>query len=182
MTLQEFLVRMLVFVRPLLPIALAVLAVTTAAVLFLAAVSRNMNVEQKRFRWLGIFFDLPVVDCIRLACAWLKLVLVVVYLAAFRSFIEADIILFLIPGILGAIRFHNIRSTIGNLMWLVVEFAALTSTNLVCSFIHTFNSGIGMMAVYVCMAVFTALLALFLFLSELGEISERRQPYVIEED
>ena len=182
MTLQEFLVRMLVFIQPLLPVALAVLAVTTAAVLLLAGLSRNMRADQKRFQWLGLFFDLSLLDCARIGCAWLKLVLVSVYLIAFRSLTAADIILILVPSLLGAVRFHNVRGTIGNLLWLAVEFAALISTNLVCGFINTFSSGAGMMAIYVCMAVFTALLALFLFLTELGEISERRQPYVTEED
>ena len=181
MTLREFLVRMLVFVQSLLPIALAVLGLTTAAILILAGVSKKMNVEQKRFRWLGLFFDLSILDCIRLACSWLKLVLILVYLAAFQSLTAANLVLLLVPSILGAIRFHSVRNTVSNLLWLVVEFAAFISTNLVCGFIHTYNSGIGMIVVYICMAVFTALLAVFLFLTELGKISEGRQPYVIEE-
>ena len=67
MTLREFLVRMLVFIRPLLPIALTVLGLTTVAVLILAAFSKRMNVEQKRFRWLGLFFNLSILDCVRIA-------------------------------------------------------------------------------------------------------------------
>lgn len=173
---------MLVFIRPLLPIALTVLGLTTVAVLILAAFSKRMNVEQKRFRWLGLFFNLSILDCVRIACSWLKLVLVAVYLVAFESLVAGDLILILVPGLIGAIRFHSFRNTVSNILWLVVEFAALISTNLVCGFIHTFNSGIAMMAVYVCMAVFTVLLAVFLFLTELGEISERRVPYVIDEE
>ncbi len=181
MTLREFLVRMLVFIQPLLPVALTALGLTTVAILVLAVVSPKMNVEQKRFRWLGLFFNLSILDCVRVACSWLKLVLILVYLVAFKSLTAADVVLILIPSVFGAIRFHSIRNTIGNILWLVVEFAALISTNLVCGFIHTFNSGVSMMVVYICMAVFTVLLAIYLFLTELGEISERRVPYVIEE-
>lgn len=173
---------MLVFIQPLLPIALTVLGLTTVAVLILAVISKKMKVDQKRFRWLGLFFNLSILDCLRIACSWIKLVLIAVYLVAFKSLVAGDIILILIPGIMGAIRFHSVRSTVSNILWLVVEFAALISTNLVCGFIHTFNSGIGMMAVYFCMAVFTVLLAVFLFLTELGDISERRVPYVIDEE
>ena len=181
MTLREFLLRMVVFVQPVLPAVLAVLVISTAVVLLLAFVSRNLWLDQKRFRWLGLFFDLSILDCLRLACSWLKLVLITIFLIAFRSLTALDILVVLVPGVLGALRFHSLRQTIGNLLWLAVEFAALISTNLVCGFIHTFNSGISMMAVYVCMALFTVLLAGFLFLTEIGDLSERRQPYVIEE-
>ena len=181
MKLREFLVRMLVFIQPLLPIALAVLVLTTLAVLCLAAFAKKLNLDQKRFRWLGLFYNLSLLDCIRVACSWLKFAMIIVYLVAFKSLTSADLMLVLLPGIAGAIRFHSTKKTVSNILWLVVESAAFISTNLVCGFIHTFNSGLGMLVIYVCMAIFTVLLAVFLFLTELGEISERRLAYAVEE-
>ena len=132
MTFEEFLLRMLAFVQPVLPAVFSVVLVTTVATGILALLARNLWIDQKRFRWLGLFMDMSVLDCVRMACSWLKLVLIVVYLVFFRSLTAVDLLLFLVPGIIAAVRFHNFRHTIGNILWLVVEFAALFSTNLVC--------------------------------------------------
>lgn len=182
MTFQEVFQRTIAFIRPCVPAAVATIVVTVAVVLCLSVLVAGLRFDQKRFRWLGLLYNLSILDCLRIACYWLNLVLVCIYMAAFRSLTSVDYLLLMIPGVLGAIRFHSLLRSLGNILWLGVELAALFSTNLVCGFIHEYSSGMGMLVLYVCMCLFTCLLQVFLFINSLSDISERRQPFIHEEE
>lgn len=180
MTVREFLLRMLVAVQPVLPVALAVLAVTLAAAAGILVRAEGLWVDQKRFRWLGVFYALDGGDRVRLACAWLKLALLPGLLARFQRPDAVGGMVFLLPALLGVLMTKERGKLPGNLLWLAVETAALVSCGLVCGFYREVHSGAGVIVLYVLMALFTALLGVYLFLVELSDISRGRRAHIHE--
>ena len=175
MSAAELLVRVLAQVQPLLPYMLIVTAVTTAALAALLFASRGLWVDQRRFRWLGLFFGLSTWDSIRLAGAWVKLLLLFTYLVLFKRLGMAEYLLFLASGVAYTLsRNHWIRIP-GRIMWNVLEATALVSCNLLCGYVHEVSVFSKYLLVYCLMAVFSALFGVYLFFTELNDISAGRQ-------
>lgn len=181
MTLHEFLLRVLVVLQPVIPAVIAAAAVTLLAVVITAIGVHGLWIDQRKFRWLGIFYGLSTSDCLHLACAWIELVLLAVFLISFRKLTAADYLLFLIPGGLYALQFKSLKKIPVRLLWLALEFVGLLSANLVCGYYHDMHGGLGFALVYVIMAVFMMLFGCYLFLTELSDISEGRSPVIEDE-
>jgi len=171
---------MLVAVQPVLPVVLGILLVTmvTAAVLLIQV--RGLWVNQKRFRWLGIFYELGAGDRVCLACAWLRLMTLLALLVQFQKLNVISCILFLVPALLGTVTMRELKKIPGKVLWLGAQVVALLSANLVCGFYHDVQSSVGFITVYVFMALFTALLGVYLFLMDLSDISEGRRAHIHE--
>ena len=114
--------------------------------------------------------------CLCLACAWIRLVLLVSYLAGFCAPDAGRYLLFLAPGMVCVLLMRPAVRLPLRLLRLVLEGAALLSCNLMCAYIRTVYAGMGYVAAYVVMAVITALFGIYLFLTEAGEISAGRRP------
>lgn len=181
MTIQEFLLRMLIFVQPSIPSVLAVLLITmmVAAVLFVRA--GGLWTDQKGFRWLGIFYELGVRDRLCLACSWLRLTFLLVLLVRFKTLDALSFFLFFVPALLCVLMTRKVKKIPGKLLWLAAEAVALLSSNLVCGFYHDMQGGIGFVSIYVLMALFTSLLGVYLFLMDLSDISEGRSAAIHEQ-
>lgn len=178
MTTQEFLLRMLVTIQPVLPAVLAVLLITMAAAAMLLIQANGLWVNQKRFRWLGVFYELSAGDRVCLTCSWLKLLMLLTLLARFQKLDMVSCILFFVPALLSALTVRDLKKIPGKLLWLVAEVVAMLSANLVCGFYHDIQSSVGFIAIYVFMALFTALLGIYLFLMDLSDISEGRRAHI----
>lgn len=180
MTMQEFILRMLAAVQPVLPAVLAVLLITMVVAAVLLVQAKGLWVDQKRFRWLGIFYELSAGDRVCLACSWLRLMILLALLARFQKLDVISCILFLVPALLCALTTKELKKIPGKLLWLAAEIVALVSSNLVCGFYHDVQSSVGFIAIYVFMALFTALLGIYLFLMDLSDISEGRRAHIHE--
>ena len=55
-----------------------------------------------------------------------------------------------------------------------VEFAGLLSCGLICGYIRDMQAGLRYYLIYIAMALFTALFGLYIFLTELDDISNGR--------
>ena len=174
MSTAELVVRVLAQVQPLLPYMLIVTAMTTAALAALLLASRGLWVDQRRFQWLGLFFSLSTGDCVRLACAWVKLLMLLSLLAGFQKLEIAKYLLFLVPGVVYALWPRRLARLPGRLAWLSVEFAGLLSCGLICGYIRDMQAGLRYYLIYIAMALFTALFGLYIFLTELDDISNGR--------
>lgn len=175
MSVKEFLLRMLVSVEPLLPAVVAVVVVSLLAVAALALCTRGLWVNQKRIRWLGLFFDLGHADCVCLACGWLKFLFLLAFLIFFQKLSILGYIFFAAPGLICALHPGSAKRIPSRLVWLVLELAALLFTNLVCGFYRDVGGGVGFLVIYICMALFTALLGFYIFLMEINDISVGRK-------
>lgn len=180
MTIQEFLLRMLAAIQPVLPAVLGILLVTMIVTAVLFVQVKGLWVDQKRFRWLGVFYGLDTRGLICLSCSWLKLMLLLALLVQFQKLDVSRCILFLIPALLYIMAAAGGRKVFGKLLWLAAEVVALVSTNLVCGFYHDVQRSAVFIAIYVFMALFTALLGIYLFLMELSDISEGRSANIHE--
>lgn len=174
MTVEEFLIRMLAAIKPMAPAAITVLAVTTALTVMLAIQARGMWVNHPHFRRLGLFFALSKNECLRLACAWIKLLLLIVYILSFRKMDGMDYILFLTPALVYALSVREPLLIPGRLLWIVLETIGLLSANLVCGYYHDMRGEPVFLIVYVVMAIFMLLFGCYLFLTEIDDISEGR--------
>lgn len=175
MTIQEILLRSLQGLQPLLPAVMAVVVLTMLALAACAVLARGLWVDQRRFRWLGLFYSLRERDCVRLACVWVKLLLLEGFLVLFRKLDLSAYLMLLLPGLLYGVRLDSLKGVPGRLVWLGLELMALLFTNLVCGFYRDMGGGLGFLVLYICMALFTALFGVYLFFQELNDISEGRR-------
>lgn len=175
MTLQEFALRILAAIRPLIPYLVAAAAATLGALVILLAFSRDIWTRKGRFSWLSLFFDLGRGDTLRLSCVWLKLVLAVLYLLAFQKLTNVHYLLFLMPGLVWCLDPKALLRLPGRLMWLVLELAGLLSANLICGYIRDVDGSPWYWAAYVLLSIFVIQFALYLFLTEAQEVSSERR-------
>lgn len=174
MTAQEILLRILAQVQPLLPYLIFVTAATLLVLPLVLALSKNVWVDQERFRWVSIFFGLRLSDSLRLACGWIKLLVLVAYLVGFQKLGVLHYLLILVPGLIYALSPHSLLQIPSRIFWLALELVGLVSSNLVCGYIRDMSAGVGFWVVYIMMAVFTALFGGYLFFMELNDISAGR--------
>lgn len=174
MTFSELAVRVLAQAEPLLLHMLAVAVPTVLLLPVFLHLGRTVWVDQKRFRWLGLFLGLSGWDCLRLACAWIKLLLLISFLAAFRKLGTPHYLMFLVPGVLQCLSVRGALRVPGRLVWFVLELVALLSCNMVCGYIRDVGADTFFYVLYIAMALFSALFGGYLFLTELNEISAGR--------
>lgn len=174
MTFSELAVRVLAQAEPLLVHMLAVAVPTILLLPVFLHLGKRVWVDQRRFRWLGLFLGLSGWDCLRLACAWIKLLLLISFLAVFRKLGAPQYLMFLVPGVLQCLSARGALRVPGRLVWFVLEFAALLSCNMVCGYIRDVTAETLFYVLYICMALFTALFGVYLFLTELNDISAGR--------
>lgn len=174
MSYSELAIRILAQAEPLLLHMLAVAVPTILLLPVFLHLSRTVWVDQKRFRWLGLFLGLSGWDCLRLACAWIKLLLLISFLAAFRKLGTPHYLMFLAPGVLQCMSARGALRVPGRLVWFALELAALLSCNMVCGYIRDVTADTFFYLLYICMALFTALFGIYLFLTELNDISAGR--------
>lgn len=175
MSAEELLIRTMAQVFPLLPYMLVV-AISSAIVLpVLLILSRGLWADQRRFRFLSLFFALSARESICLACVWIKLLLLVSFLVSFQKLDVPQYLLFFLPGAIYVLWTRRKTRLLGRALWLVLESAALMSCSLICGYIQYVHAGLHFIVVYVIMAVFTALFGVNLFLLELDDISAGRK-------
>ncbi len=173
-TAKEILLRVLAQVQPFLPYMAAVAAVTVAALPVLLHSGRDVWVDDKHFGWMSFFMGLSFGDCLRCACALIKLVLLLSYLVGFRKLGVLHYFMLAVPGVIYAVSLKSPLRIPGRLLWLVLEAAALTITNVICGYIRDMGAGVLFWLLYILMAVFTALFGVYIFLTEVDDISAGR--------
>jgi len=181
MTIQELFVRLLVFVQPVLPAVIWTIFITLAVTGVLSYLVRGLWINQKRFDWMGIFFELNKKDCVRLACSWQKFVLLLVFLVRFEKLTILSYLLILIPGLIYAVQIKKLHLLPGRLLWLFLELGGLLAANLVCGYFHDMKGGAAVILIYIFMSLFTILFGSYLLLTELGDLSKGRSVRIEEE-
>lgn len=174
MTLQEFLLRVLYAMEALVPVLITGLVATVLMLTLLYFVSRDAWLQDRRFPIAGVLFGISGVGRFHLACVWLKLVFVAYFLVAFQIMSTMHYWIVIVPGLLASILEQGIWKKLQGLFWLVIQLIGLFSANMICRFILQMSGGIIFVLIYIAIALFLALLSLYLFLTELLSLSDRR--------
>ena len=152
MSAAELAIRILAQAEPLLPYMLAAVVPTALLLPLFLRLGSGLWVNQRRFRWIGLFVGLTI----------------------FRKMNVPHYLLFVIPGALQCFSRRGALRIPGRLLWLALELAALMSCNMVCGYIRDVSADAYLYTIYACIAIFTALFGIYLFLTELNDISEGR--------
>lgn len=173
MNIQEYLLRLLMELKPMLPGAITAIAATLAALVLLIRPARTTWVEKKSFGIAGLFFGLDRKTTLQLSCAWLKLIFLVVFLVGFQKLVLVQYLMLLIPGLLLAFTAGG-RMIAGSLFWLMLQTAGLFCANAVCGYMKDVRADLWFVLIYIALALFLILFGLYLFLTELNTISDAR--------
>lgn len=165
----------------IVPLALTAI-ISIIVIVILTPLCFKQWVNRKSFRWMGAFFNLDGVQVIRLTCAWIKLVLLIIYLCMFEELSIPKYIIFLIPGIIYVFDFRHPGRIPGRLFWLIIETIGLITANIVCGYIHDMRPGPVFTIIYIAISIFLGLFGVYLFITELGDISESRKTPIGAED
>lgn len=175
MSAKELTLRVLMALRPMLPGLIAVAAVTLLVLPFLLVACKKAWVNDPRFRVAGLFYGLSGRDACFLACSWIKLILMLVFIIGFQKLVPVQYLMVLLPGILGIICACSGGSKLKTLLWLVLQMAGLLSVNLICGFIRDMAGDAVFVIIYVIMGLFLGFFSVYLFLTELGTLSAGRE-------
>ncbi|MBS6398146.1 MAG: hypothetical protein KH452_13530 [Clostridiales bacterium] len=174
MSITELLFRLLAALRPMLPGMIAAVAATLAALVILYVLCRTAWVPDKGFRLAGLFFGLDGRGAVQLACAWLKLIFLIVFVVGFQKLELLNYLMLLLPGLVLALSDRGVSRQGGSLLWLLLQMVGLVSANLICGYIRDMSGGLGFILLYVAMGLFLILFSVYLFLNDLAGISEGR--------
>lgn len=174
MSVVEFLLRVLSELKPLLLCMITAVALTAAVLVFLLLYSRNVWVDSRRFRLAGLFFGMNGRCSLRLACVWLKLIFLLVFVLSFQKLSLLHYLTLLITGGISALCAEGVKGRLGSLLWLLLQLAGLVSVNLICGFIRDMAGSGGFILIYVAMGLFLILFSVYLFLNEINSISMQR--------
>ena len=174
MSILELLLRVFSELKPILPAMIAAVASTLLALVVLLVCSKNVWLESRRFHLVGLFFGLNGRSSLRLACVWLKLIFLVVFVVGFQKLTLLHYLTFLLPGLIAALCGAGFFGRISSLFWLMLQAVGLISVNLICGYIRDLAGGVGFVLVYVAMGVFLVLFSVYLFLNEVNTISMQR--------
>lgn len=176
MSFQEILTRVAVQVEILLPYLILVTVLTAALLPLLLIRGKKIWVDQPSFRWMGIFYSLDLRLSLCMSCAWIKLLLVLGYLIMAKPLDLEQYIIFLIVGVTYTAAMLDPRKLPFRLVWLALQTVALFSCNVLCSYIQDVGAKGMLTVMYIILALFSSLFSAYLFLNELNDISEGRNP------
>lgn len=175
MIVIDILIEILASMREVLIPFYVVLCVSLIAFIILEPLCRKMWPNNRSFKWLGILYHLKTGGRIRLACCWIKLILLITYLIMFQELDGQKYIMFLIPGLIYAFDLKHSKRIPGRIFWVLIETVGLFTASIVSGYIHDMRPGIVFTFIYIAIAIFLGLFGIYLFIAELDEISSVRE-------
>lgn len=175
MTFEEIVARVLGQGTTWVPAIIVILVTTLIALVALLPLTRNLWLDQKRFGVMGLFFDMRGADCVRVACSWVKFVVVCTYIAQFIKLDLVDYALILVPGVVYVLVIGDLKKAITAFLWLVLEIIGMISVNAICGYIQDVNGSAKFMILYILLGIFLGLFALYLFVNEIHDASIERR-------
>ena len=174
MTFAEIFYRLQEGLRPLAVYLIPITAITLAAAFILSFFTRKLWVGDRNWKRLGIFFSLNFKQRISLSCAWLKLVIMLLYLVILRELDTIHYFVLALTAVIMCIFSEPVSAVLEIFFWSFLELWAVFAANLVCSYYLTISSSAVVMAIYIFMSIFVLLLGVYRFIMETDLISESR--------
>lgn len=186
MKLMSVLIQLVTKIEPLVVPMLFCMGVTAVVVTIMYLSAKNVWVDEQRFRLLGVFFGLDAYDIYRLSLSWVRFLLTVFFVVAFRYLeLQTDLrqvirspqfCMYTIIGLLYVADYRRPKLILKNLAWFLVISCGLFATSIMSGYMQSLaKPGIGVILIYICMGIFMCLFSLYLFLLEIDEVSRDRK-------
>lgn len=174
MSTLELLIWSVSRLKAMLPGVITAGVLTLGILIAMTVFSYGIWIQNKGFTVAGFFFGLNARGRLQVSCAWLKLVFTIVFLVSFQKMEAVNYMMLAIPGLLLVFTMKKTQILI-SLLWLLLQLAGILSSNTVCGYIREVYSGVTLVLVYIAMALFLTVFAIYMFLTEIEIISERRR-------
>lgn len=158
----------------IVPLAVTI-GVTAIALIALRASAKGTWINKPMFNAVALFFEIGAWSRIRLASSWVKLWLALSYFTIIDKLSAGHYALFAIPCILFALEFRKPIRIPLNLLSSAAPAAGLLITNVLRSYIRDMDLGLIAQIACVVLMILVAVYALYLFLTELNNISQERR-------
>jgi hypothetical protein len=169
------LTRVLIITGSLARPVYTVIIATIAVAVILIPLCRRTWLNKASFSWLGVFCYQPDAGYVRIACAWIKLIILIVLLTWNRVLGLTDYLMLILPGLLYAALSKSPTAFVGKFAWTALETVGLFAANILCGYIIEMNPEIGYTIIYVMLSVFIGIFGVYLFLRELHAVSTERR-------
>lgn len=173
--LNDNLTRVLILMASLARPVYIIVGATLVASAILLPLCRRTWLNKPSFSWLGIFCYQSPAGCVRIACAWTKLLVLLVLLAENRVLGLAEYLMLILPGLLYAALSKSPAAFAGKFMWTALETTGLLAVNILCGYIVEMKPDFGYVVIYALLSVFMGIFGIYLFLRELHAISMERR-------
>ena len=160
--------------QALLPTFLWMLAGSAVLFLWLFWLARTPSLETQKFKVLGLFYGLGNGERIHLACVLLRWLFLVVCIVQFKQLTLSHHFLFWLLTVAGVALCGKLADKVAALINGILAFATLVACNLLCSYLLERRFDMFYFVIYILMGTFVILLASYIFLQEIDEISGRR--------
>lgn len=158
----------------MVPCILFITVCTTAAFAWIIVGSRGMWFGKKSFERYSIFVELNAALAIKMACAWVKLLTITFYLVFFAALESIHYIFLFVPCVAMLLINRNIFDSAANLISILIQLIGVLAANILCSYINQFGVQFFYISIYVLMAAIIELYSIYVFITELDMISNRR--------
>jgi hypothetical protein len=175
MEINEELTKALIVAAQLARPAYIAAGVTSALGAILIPVCRRTWLNKASFAWVGLFYRQSAAGCLRIACVWLKLLMLLIPLADGRMLGAADYLMLILPGLVYAALSKSAASVAGKIMWTASEAVGLLAVNIFRAYIAEMDPGPAFTLVYAMLSVFMGVFGVYLFLREIHAISAARE-------
>ncbi len=174
MGISDIIILNLYSIKSLVPCILFILACTVAAFFVILLGSQGMWFGKKSFERYNLFIELNSILAIKLACAWIKVLTIGFYLLFFAVLEPIHYVFLLVPCIGVLVINNSIVDGVAHLASVVIQLVGVLAANILCSYISQFGIQFFYISIYVLMAIVIELYSLYIFITELDLISNRR--------
>lgn len=180
MNISDIIIINLYAIKSLVPCILFVTICTTAAFLFIWSRSRGMWFGKKSFERYSLFVELNSMLAIKLACSWIKLLTISFYLVCFAALEPIHYVFLMVPCVAILVMNTSMFDGVTHLVAIVIQLVGILAANILCSYINQFGIHFFYISIYVLMAMVVELYSIYIFITELDLISNRRNVKVEE--
>lgn len=161
-------------IKPLLPCIFVIVVATVAMFSFILIKSKGIWFGKKNFEQFGLFVELHSSLALKLACLWIKLIVVCYYLLSFTQLEVIHYIFLIVPCIIILIFSFSVMEFITHFFGIVIQFIGVLAANILCSYIMQFEMKISYVFIYVLIAMILILYSVYIFITEVDFVSARR--------
>lgn len=130
--------------------------------------------SRKTFGWYSVLYSIDEIECVRLSGAWIRTILILSYLISCQRMNILHYIFLIIAGMLSIVSAKEPIRIPARFLWFILELAGLFACNLIITYTKDMRAGVIFMVIYVLMSIFEGLFAIYLFVTELSDISSAR--------
>ena len=162
-------------IEPLFRMMLFAAGVTVIVLVLLTLLAGSTWFDKRSFGFLGVFYGSGNYECFRLAISWLRFLMTVYFIVAFKELEVSCYVAYFMVGLLYVLDIRNPKRIIKNLIWFLIVAAGLYASNLVCAYIHSLSHpDVKTTVIYVFMGLFMCLFSFYLLMQEIDDISGDR--------